>query len=179
MTWWVSWINTWWVDVMSHLLMNGWMNIMESCINLSIALFSLVCLCFIFKKAGRKRREAIIPFWNLYVLCVIIWKKKRFWLVISIFIIPFIRIISSLIFWFLWAAWGEWELWLVIKHTINWILWIASCVLVIPSLIIMLIIPFRLAKKFWKSGRFGLWLLLLTPIFRWILAFGKSKYKKE
>ena len=54
--------------------------------------------------------------------------------------------------------------------------WLLSLLFPPLFLIIMIITYFDVAKRFGKSGWFGLGLLLLTPIFIWILAFDKSTY---
>ena len=57
----------------------------------------------------------------------------------------------------------------------NW--WNFLWILVFPVFIILIIIAqFDLARKFGKSAWWGLWLLLLQPIFYPILAFDGSKY---
>jgi hypothetical protein len=159
---------------LSTIWMTWWMSTAQMVYYWIIWLFSIICMWIIFKKAWRKWRESIIPVWNTYVLCKIIWKKKRFWIFISPVIIWLLRLIVSLIFW---AIWGGWQLWMVIKNTINWILWIASLISLILCIVYGIISYFRLAKKFGKSWGFGVWLLFLTPIFLWILAFGKAKYQ--
>lgn len=44
----------------------------------------VVSMCFIFKKAGRQWWEAIIPFYNLYVLTIII--GQPWWILIGFFV---------------------------------------------------------------------------------------------
>jgi len=141
-----------------------------------IWIFSIVCMWIIFKKAGRKWRESIIPVWNIYVLCKIIWKKNRFWIFIWPAIAWLLRIIISFI---LRAIWGWWELWAAIANALNWIIWIASMILFVLAMIFGIMSYFRLSKKFGKSWWFGVWLLFLTPIFLWILAFWKAQYQWE
>lgn len=47
----------------------------------------------------------------------------------------------------------------------------------IANIVMTILVCFGLAKKFGKSGLFGLGLLLLNSIFIWILAFGSAKYE--
>jgi hypothetical protein len=52
--------------------------------------------------------------------------------------------------------------------------------MIIPPLflIALFISYFKIAKRFGKWILFGIWMLVLNPIFLWILAFGNSKYSK-
>ncbi len=136
-----------------------------------LALFirSIVCLWKIFKKAGRKWRESLIPIRNIWVLFKISGHKKWFrWL----FIVPLAWIIVSIIFRLLWTTW-TWESLIVIKNAINWIL--GMCAILLP-LIATILLCLWLSKKFGKHWAFCLWLLFLNPIFYGILAFDDSKY---
>ena len=172
---------TWWVsnssDLFNAFLMANWMSTTQTIIYLIIRLFNIIALWIIFKKAGRKWREAIIPIRNIYIVCKIAWKKKRFWALISPVMIWILWFIISIVFYFIWADWES--LAMVIKHFLNWILGIASLIAFILEIIAMFIIIFNLAKKFGKSEWFGVWLLFLTPIFLLILAFWKAEYLGE
>ena len=140
-----------------------------------LLVFTYTCLWIIFKKAGRKRREVLIPIRNIYVLCKIVWKKNRFWIFMILPIIGILRILISLVFYFIWG----WDSLTTIKAFLNWILGMAGMVANILNIVFSFIICFRLAKKFWKSDWFWVWLMFLTPIFLWILAFWKSEYIGE
>ncbi len=136
-----------------------------------LALFirAIVCMWKIFKKAGRKWRESLIPIRNIWVLFKISGHKKWFrWL----FIVPLAWIIVSIIFRLLWTTW-TWESLIVIKNAINWIL--GMCAILLP-LIATILLCLWLSKKFGKHWAFCLWLLFLNPIFYGILAFDDSKY---
>ena len=126
-----------------------------------VALFAIVCLWMIFKKANRKWWESIIPFWNSYVTFKIAWKKNRFWFLL----------IPSIIYWAVLLSWINWT----VSTIILFVCWILSFV----WMILYIIMLFKLAKKFGKSWWFGVWLLFLAPIFLWILAFWKAKYQWE
>ena len=159
----------------------GWMTTTQLIICWLIWLFSIVCMWIIFKKAWRKWRESIIPVRNVYALCKIIWKKKRFWIFISPIIIWLIRFVVSIVFWILMGInwWTTWDWILLVKNFINRVLGISSIIMLIVSMIFGIISYFRLAKKFGKSARFWLWLLFLLPIFLWILAFWNAQYQWE
>jgi len=124
-----------------------------------IIVFTIVCMWMIFKKAWRKWRESIIPVWNTYVTYKIAWKKNRFWFLL----------IPAVIYWAVLLSWITW--------TISTVLIAVSWILSLVWVILYIIMFFKLAKKFWKSGWFGLWLIFLSPIFLWILAFGKAEYQ--
>lgn len=154
----------------------GWLTTTTNLIYLVILLFTTICTCILFKKAWRRRREAIIPFWSVYVLCKIIWKKNRFWIFMILPIIWILWLIISFIFYIIWDAW---ELATVIKTFMNRILGIFTVIAYILIIVFSFIICFRLAKKFGKSDWFWVWLMFLTPIFIWILAFWNAKYIGE
>ena len=136
---------------------------------LALSIRSIVCLWKIFKKAGRKWRESLIPIRNIWVLFKISGHKKWFrWLLI----VPLAWIAVSIIFRLLWAAWA-WRSLITIKSLINRILGI--CATFLP-LIAVILLCLWLSKKFGKHRAFCLWLLFLSPIFYGILAFDDSKY---
>ena len=54
--------------------------------------------------------------------------------------------------------------------------WLLLCILVIPAIILMFMIPFDMAKSFGKSSGFGVGLLLLPIVFYPMLAFGSATY---
>ena len=172
----VTWVDV--AQVTAHWFF-GWLNTSTKIFYLLLLVFIYVCLCIIFKKAGRKRREALIPIRNTYLMCKIVWKKKRFWIFMTLPIIGILRILLSLIFYAIWSTWGDWEVLTTIKIILNWILGMASMFGEILIMVFSFIICFRLAKKFWKSDWFWVWMLFLTPIFLWILAFWKSEYIGE
>lgn len=145
---------------------------------LIFVVFVCICLWIIFKKAGRKRREVLIPFRNVYVLCKIIWKKNRFWIFMILPIIGVLWLVISLICYVIWNMWGGWEWLTLIKTFFNWFLGMASLVANILNIVFAFMVCFRLAKKFGKSDWFWVWLIFFTPIFLWILAFDKSEYQK-
>ena len=131
---------------------------------------SIVCMWKVFKKAGRKWRESLIPIRNIWVLFKISGHKKWFrWL----FIVPLAWIIVSIIFRLIWTTWTWGQSLIVIKNAINWILGI--CATILP-LIAVILLCLWLSKKFGKHWAFCLWLLFLSPIFYGILAFDDSKY---
>ena len=157
----------WWFDPssFSSLWLLKWLSTTSCVTYCLVLLFCIVCMWIIFKKAGRKWREAIIPFWNSYVSFDIVWKKNRFWFLL----LP--GIAQAIILWIwnmLWIAWSQ------VINILCMICWIVALIWLVLAIIML----FKLAKKFGKSWWFGLWLLFLSPIFLWILAFWKAQYHK-
>ena len=134
-----------------------------------LSIWMVVCLWIIFKKAWRKWWEAIIPVWNLYVFFKIAWKTSYFWVLI---LLPIVWIIHFVLIWF---GAGNESLYMI-SSLFSWILWICSFLL---PLIAWLELPYWITKKFWKSNWFYIWMLFLTPIFMWILAFSNAKYEER
>lgn len=141
-----------------------------------ITIFIIICIWKIFKKAGIKWWKSLIPIQNIFILFKISWRKKLF----RRTVIPYITLILSIIFllksfikefvmyWFCCGMVNDFETVIMTLFPIALIL----------SFIFKAIMSFPLAKRFWKSKKFGLWLLLLSPIYYWILAFDKnSKYE--
>lgn len=142
-----------------------WLTTSSLIISLVLVIFWIVCMWIIFKKAGRKWRESIIPFWNSFVTFKIVWKQNRFWFLL----------LPWLVQWFvMWLLNGLWMGWSQIINIVSIICGLFALV----WLILFIIMLFKLAKKFWKSWWFGLWLLFLSPIFFGILAFWNAKYQK-
>ena len=107
----------------------------------------------IFTKAGEKGWKALIPIYNVYVLCKII--GINFW--IWVLAIPVgLGIVSGLIF-------GN------DQNSIN-------AVSTIYGLVIEIYTSIKLAKAFKKGTGFTVGLILLPNIFQLILAFGSAEY---
>ena len=56
--------------------------------------------------------------------------------------------------------------------------WVILMIIPPIFLIALFISYFKIAKRFWKGIWTWIWLLVLNPIFLWILAFWDSKYSK-
>lgn len=147
----------------------SWGGIFRGVIWLVLFIWATVCMWKIFKKAGRKWRESLIPIRNIWVLFKISGHKKRFR---CTFIICLIWFIVSIIFRFLGPT-RSLPLLDIIKSLINLILGICAAFLPIIAIILLCL---WLAKNFGKHRAFWLGLLFLSPIFMWILAFDDSKY---
>lgn len=137
---------------------------------LALAIWMIVCMWKVFKKAGRKWREALIPIRNVWVLFKIAGYKKWFRYLL---LLPLVWILVSLIFRLVWNAWAWGQSLMTIKSAINWLLGI--CATILP-LVASILVSLWLAKKFGKHWAFWLGLLFLSVIFYGILAFDDSKY---
>ncbi len=63
-------------------------------VDLAVAILAIVGLWKIFNKAGYSGWKAIIPFYNLSVLCTIAGRPGWWWI---LFLIPFVNIVVSLV----------------------------------------------------------------------------------
>lgn len=132
--------------------------------SLLIWIWWIVCLCIIFKKAKRQRWEALIPIWNIWIVFKISWMAKAFRVIL---LTPVFFLILSLLAFFLKNVDIDMS---TLIRVISWLCWI----LCIISLILCIILPFKLAKKFSQPAIFWLWILCVYPIFIGILAFDKE-----
>lgn len=131
----------------------GW--VLWTIFSLALMVRLIVCMWKVFKKAGRKWRESLIPIWNIWVMFWIAWVQKDFRLLFA----PFIVMLLALIL-----------------PDFAYVIVIIWRILSLCAFIVCVALQFKVAKKFWKSGWFWLWLLFLCPIFYGILAFDDSKY---
>ncbi|MEY4927753.1 MAG: hypothetical protein RI894_2189 [Bacteroidota bacterium] len=65
---------------------------------IAVSLFGLIAQCVLFEKVGRKWWEALIPFYNSWVLAKFILKKPDSWTTLHIILplIPFLNVLWSL-----------------------------------------------------------------------------------
>lgn len=112
-----------------------------------------------FKKAGKKGWEAIIPYYNTWVLIEISECKWWFFLIYigSIMLTNTININDYAVFnYFIYILFG-----------------------VIVNYVVMYFINYNIAKKFNKDVGFAIGLTLLPYVFYPILGLGKSEYNKN
>ncbi len=72
----------------------GGVGVVGGIIYLALIVLMIVAMWKVFTKAGRSGWEAIIPFYNIYVLCKIAG-RPGWWLVL--FLIPLVNIVISII----------------------------------------------------------------------------------
>lgn len=124
-----------------------------------LIVLSIIGICKVFKKAGRPAGFAFIPIYNYFVQYDIAGCRKLFW-----FYLPVV-IISWLLSNFMPATHGE-----SIAYLAAMLLCMAA------SLVLGIIWSIKLAKAFGKSSGFAVGLILLSPIFLFILGVDKSRY---
>lgn len=124
-------------------------------VGIAIVIYILLIIAWwkIFKKAGQAGWKSIIPIYNVYILCKI--TKINFW--ICMLLIPVvIGILNTLVF----------------KDNQS----ISSLISGVYTLVIEIVISYRLAKAFGKGIGYTLGLIFLPNIFTLILGFGSAKY---
>lgn len=130
----------------------------------------------IFVKAGEKGWKALIPIYNTYIMFKIVDMQNWFWGLLAVSIIG--SIILSLNGYDLTAVTAEQieARNVAMNNPVNLI---TALVMAVVSIWATILYAIRTAKVFGKSGLFAVGLLFLTPIFWFILAFGKAKYNKK
>ena len=121
----------------------------------------------IFTKAGNKGWKAIVPFYNVYTLYRVAWKKKMFWVMVGA--AAFSGIVSGVV-----GGLG-----LHIPENLTWISALVDLVCWIVVLVVEIRLQVMLAKAFGKGGGFAVGLIFLPIIFYPILAFGKAKFRRR
>ena len=135
---------------------------------------------YMFDKAGEKPWKAIIPFYSLYVLFGIGWKKSKFffWLSgFSVFIIGFnITGMVSLNSFFTEIVFATYPrgLTMPLFPTIVDLMSLAGWIVMIAFQIILSV---KIARSFGKGSEYAWGLFFLPPIFYMILGFGSTQYQ--
>jgi len=119
-----------------------------SAVSIVFYVLEVIAMWRIFEKAGEAGWKALIPIYNLYILCKIV--NFNWWLLLGflIFLVP------------------------IFGWVIGWVfsgLYIA---------VLKFVIDYNLAKSFGKGLLFTLGLFFFAPIFYLILGFGSAKYHK-
>lgn len=129
---------------------------------LAIYVVKIVATWKLYKKAGRKGWETIVPFYNKWVLTEI--AEVNWWwfllLILSSFVSFPIDVLSELT-----------ETESAITSLIS-----ISFIVAIANFIANLVVSINLAKKFNRSTEFGVLIALVPVIGISIIAFGKDKY---
>ncbi len=117
-----------------------------SAISIVFYVLEIIAMWRIFEKSGEAGWKALIPLYNLYILCKII--NFNWWLLLGflIFLVPFF----------------------------GWVIgWIFSGLYIV---ILKFVINYNLAKSFNKGLFFALGLFFFAPFFYLILGFGSAEY---
>lgn len=121
----------------------------------------------IFTKAGNKGWKALVPFYNVYTLYKVAWKKKMFWVMIGA--AAFSGVVAGVV-----SGLG-----LHIPENLTWISAPVDLICWIVILVTEIRLQVKLAKAFGKGGGFAVGLIFLPVIFYPILAFGKAKFRRR
>lgn len=113
----------------------------------------VISMWIMFKKAGDKGWKAIIPFYNIYTMYKLTWKKSMFWVMLALDIVAGIFIAIG-------QAWAVW----------------VALVVAIAYGVICIIADYKIAKSFGHGIGFTFGLIFLGEIFYPIIAFGSSEY---
>lgn len=126
-----------------------------------------VASAVIFMKAGEKPWKVLIPVYDMYTYFKLCEKPKMFtpWLItfIGIFVGNIIMLCATLYY-----SEGA--------RTILLIGLIITVICVVASLVIYILLCNYISKSFNKGAGFTVGLVLLSTIFRMVLAFGKAEY---
>lgn len=132
-------------------------------IGLAWYILQVIAYWKIFTKAGKPGWHSIIPVLNTWDEIDLSWNRTMAWIFLAL------TVVTSLLRGSI-PQGGE-------ENTGITFLGIIAVVCGIALLIIALIQEYKLAKAFGKGFGFFIGLLLLNPIFKLILGFGKSEYQ--
>ena len=135
-----------------------------------MAALQLFALWKIFKKAGRPGWQAIIPFYNMFVVAKI-GGTNIIWPIVVV-AMPFISFISSFIFSFGMEMINEGPEFSALDAAFSMFILFITILTYVATFIMMI----NLAKKFGKPTIFGVGMAIIPIVFYLILAFDKSKY---
>lgn len=187
------------VETAQQLTTGDWIS---AAIELVVCLLTLFAMGRMFKKAGFPAYAAWIPFYNVYVIYQIAWKKNAFtrtFLYILLGIVGFLLvsagvfnsmwlILSGLSFLFLYLIvfvfflsgdllWEpDWGVLLKPEGYIIDIGLILIAISIIALLVHLIRLNLRVAQSFGKGKMFGWGLFLFGPVFWIILGFSKNEY---
>ncbi|NDO18994.1 hypothetical protein FMM68_04920 [Lachnospiraceae bacterium MD329] len=124
-----------------------------------LALYVITVIAYwqIFKKAGEKGWKSLIPLYNSYIMYKISWKTSMFWIMLILDIVYAVLACINV-------------------YAQNGILSFLSFAIYIAVFVIAIISMHKLSKAFGHGAGFTVGLVLLSPIFILILAFGSSQY---
>ncbi len=115
----------------------------------------VIAMWKIFTKAGEAGWKSLIPFYNAFVQYRITWSSTMFW--VEFVLVALSGVLSSL-------------------DSKNGLVTVLTVIVAIALIVISVIADNKLAKSFGHGIGFTLGLIFLDPVFKLILAFGKSEY---
>ena len=129
------------------------MTVTSGIISLAFFVLQIVSMWFLFKKAGEPGWKAIIPFYNAYIWCKIVWDKNIFWIMLAL-------------------AFGSV---LLVAFNIDFTAILAlGCLIALVVLAIMMQI--KTSYAYGRGAGTAVGLIFLDFIFMPILAFGSATY---
>ena len=132
------------------------------CLEVAFLALTIFGLCKVFVKMGQPWWKALIPFYNLYIVCRLCWNKKAFYQILAIFVLS-IAIDTALQF--------------VNDGTIAFkILLFAGLILGIATLVYDIILSNKISKAFGHGVWYTLGIIFLLQLFLIILGFEDSKF---
>lgn len=131
-------------------------------ISLIVGIFKIVYTWKLFKKAGKGGWEAIIPYYNKWVLTEI--SEVNWWWFLILILAPIISMSYNI-----GSSFSD-------DATMLFALAPVAMMLSVGEIIANLVISINLAKKFNKGTAFGVLIALIPIIGIPIIAFGKDKY---
>jgi len=121
---------------------------------IALVVLVIVAMWILFKKAGEPGWKSIIPFYNIYILCKIVWDKNIFWIWLAI-------------------ALGGGILVSAIGGEVGTFVQFACS---IADLVISIILLVKTSFAYGRGAGTAVGLIFLPTIFTLILAFGSAKY---
>lgn len=127
------------------------MTVLIYCVALIAAYWSM------FKKAGERGWKALIPLYNTYILFKISWKPAYFWLSTVLAVCTVFANFAS-------------------EASLDMMTAAFASLCSITSLIVNLVLYYKLSRAYGHGIGFAIGLVFLNPIFVLILGYGKSEY---
>ena len=121
---------------------------------LALVILLLIAMWILFKKAGEPGWKVLIPFYNIYIWCKIIWDKNIFWIILAlslastIFNVPSFGDVGALI----------------------------SAACEIALFVFYIIMDIKTSFAYGRGAGTAVGLIFLPVIFTLILAFGSATY---
>jgi len=120
---------------------------------IALLVLCIVAMWILFKKAGEPGWKSIIPFYNVYIWCKIVWDKNIFWIWLAISLGSFV------------ATFIGGEVGTFVQFACS-----------IANLVISIILLIKTSFAYGRGAGTAVGLIFLTTIFTLILAFGSAKY---
>jgi len=144
-------------------------DIVSTILSLAIWIFTIVCWWKIFVKASEPGWKAIVPFYNSYTMFKITWRGFIYFITLGLSVFMVIGLISMMAGAVAVLSGQNGDAPMLLGALI-------TAAAGIGVLVFSILQNIKLSKAFGHGGGFAVGLILLTPIFLGILAFGNSQY---